>query len=856
MFGLFEEEDKKDKSKFTEACWLMDYIDKLAAAGKLKNQLGFTNFKVIDTDPDTGGGAYEIISKLTSRNGAERFLNISPATLATLQPKVRLFKLVYGSEDTRNPIASPEFIFDDFYSRNNIDDIFNAETFKRIGGAGISEVSFKLNGKNPAESDKVIEVSMKFEFQTAADLLGGRFNPTDGTLNNLALDENGLATDALDMEANFVDLILHPPTFEDSQGVSARLSNSRGQYVPKFYRIRLDVGWAVPDLANGTLPGLEFETSPSSATKELIRDLQKQNMSLILNLVSHNFDIKENGAISLSVDYIGALESSINGNDANVLAILDRVKNSPLISKQEESLEIKRQRIAEMNEYIECLRLENPDDEEAQKYKDNVETLQDEIKGGEEEVEEVLSNQREEVYKQFLTKLNKEVQTIELSESEIDDWLESITLDSARPKIDGLFNEDGTFKDAGDEEAENADEVQDAIEEAGDGDMENLEELTKEFEEAQQDPSKGYIQFLYLGDILNTACTMMNPHLNKSMGDSVIISGPVVIHHPRGGKFQINLADIPISYSDFQAFFLETVVRKQIASYPLKQFFKDILERLVKKVLQPPECFDSGKEQRSINIAMNNFTISKSMAEMNRLRVDYSFPSPRFNISTVDTIVTDPIDGEPMVNCLLFHITNYKASELKANEDDDRRKGIYHFYIGAESGILKSIDYSRTDVEGLRESRQADARNLGQIRDVYNASVKLVGNTLFYPGMKVFLNAPLGFGRPQDDGDAGRNIGTNIEPANFGSLANLLGIGGYYDIISVDSTISRGGQYETTLDCIFAQSGGVLDSIEARCEGITREPPPKRDMSAAERATNAVSSALDSVNPFTSGGNE
>ena len=239
MFGLFEEENKRDKSKFTEACWLMDYIDYLSTYGATKNSMGFTNFKVIDTDPDTGGGAYEIISKLTSRSGLNRFLDIRPATLATLQPKIRLYKLVYGSQDSKNPIGTPEFIFDDFYSRNNIDDIFQSDTFKRIGGAGISDLSFKLNGKNPAESDKVIEVSMKFEFQTAADLLGGRFNPTDGTLNNISLDENGLTTDELDMQANFIDLILHPPTFENSQGVNARLASQRGQHVPKFYRIRL-----------------------------------------------------------------------------------------------------------------------------------------------------------------------------------------------------------------------------------------------------------------------------------------------------------------------------------------------------------------------------------------------------------------------------------------------------------------------------------------------------------------------------------------------------------------------------------------------------------------------------------------
>jgi hypothetical protein len=855
LMGYFgfggEEEDKKDKSKFTEACWLMDYIDFISAYGKQKNQLGFTNFKVIDSDPTTGGGAYEIISKLTSRNGLEEYLNVSPAAMTALQPKVRLYKLIYGSQDSRNPIASPEFIFDDFYSRDNIDDIFSSETFKRIGGAGISDVSWKLNGKNPAESDKVIEVSMKFEFQTAADLLGSRFNPADGSLSGFSEDESGIATDELEMQANFIDLILHPPSFEDSQGVKARISNERGGYVPKFYRIRLDVGWAIPQLSDNMLPGMT-----PSATKELLTDLRKQNMSLILNLVSHSFDIKENGAISLSVDYIGALESSINGNDANILALLDRKKNSPLMQNADEEIEKKRQRISEMNEYIECLRLNNPDDEEAQKYKDNVDAIQEDIKDGEEETEQILSQQRQEIYKQFLTEINKEVQTIELSESEIDDWLESITLKSVRPKVDGLVrNEDGTFKDLGTEDAQNANDAEKAITEAADGDTEALEEVIEEAEEAQQDPEKGYVQFLFLGDILNAACTLMNPHLNKSMGDSVIISGPVVIHHPRGSKFQINLADIPISYSDFQAFFLEVVVRKQIASYPLKQFFKDVLERLVKKVLQPPECFDMGKEQRTINIAMNNFTITKGMSVMNNLMVNYTSPTKRINIGSVFPVLPELEENEEMVNCLLFHALSFKASELIGEEEPDRDKGIYHFYIGAEGGIVKSIDYTRTDVEGLREARQADARNLGQIRDVYNASVKLMGNTLFYPGMKVFLNPPMGFGEPQNDGGA-ISQSPSSEPSNFGSLANLLGIGGYYDVISVDSSISRGGQYETTLDCIFAQSGGSRDSIEARCSDTLSSPKPVRDIPVTERVTTVVGDAIDSVNPFSSGGNE
>ena len=327
------------------------------------------------------------------------------------------------------------------------------------------------------------------------------------------------------------------------------------------------------------------------------------------------------------------------------------------------------------------------------------------------------------------------------------------------------------------------------------------------------------------------------------MADSALLFGPVIINHPRGEKMLIPLSSIPISYSRFTEFFFDTIVRKQLASYPLKQFIKDIFEKMVRSVLQPSECFPSGRQDRKIEISMSNFTVSEDVAD--KLHLDsISYEKRGYNSHPLlyfQGNVEPPRDEEKVYNCMFFFVNSYTAAELKANEIDDREKGIYHFFIGADRGIVKSIDYTRTDVEGLREARQADARNLGQIRDVYNAKVTLVGNSLFYPGMKVFLNPPLGFGAPEEDGYGDDN--------NFGSMANLLGIGGYYDVITVESTISRGGAYETVLECIFAQSGGTLDSIEARCEGIL-ENPPERDKGLLERAGDALGAVVDFLNPF------
>ena len=817
------EEKKKVDAKFTEACFLVDYIDTISEFGQTKNPAGYKNFKVIECDIESAGGAHEIIPRLTSRDGIEEFLNISPAAMSILQPKVRLFKQVYSSQDSRSPILEPEFIFDDHYSRSNVDSIFSGKNF-RVGGVGLKEVNWKFDGTNPAEAENSIKVDMKFEFQTASDLLGNRINSSGEIKKGNPID---------DTTANLIDLILHPPGFDESQGTKARVASKRGEYVPKFYRIRMDVGWADPVLSNGKFPGMLPEPS-----KMLKRDLKRQKMSIMLNLVSHKFDIQENGRISLSVDYIGSLEESLNGNNADILSLLDKLGKSESVQEAAEDIEEKRQRIADMEEYIECLNLDGGEQNEEQVdlYKDNIEELEGEIKDTSENIEELTAEKKGLVYKQFLTHLNEKVYSLDVSQSEIEEWVDSLNKKTDRPSFEGLGSR------IANEAPSNAEESADVAQESAENNnQDGVNDIIDKAKEEAEDPEKGYISFLFFGDIMEAACEIMNPQINSAISNSAILIGPVVINHPRGERMLVNAADIPISYNDFQTFFFETVVRKQLASYPLKQFIKDILERLVKKTLQPSECFEKGREKRSINISLNNFTVTKSIADLIGISNMYTGqPTGRLNIYDAVFDVEAPSEKEELVDCLLFYMNSYTASELLADEGNDRAKGIYHFYIGAEGGLVKSIDYSRTDVEGLREARQAETRNLGQIRDVYNASVTLVGNSLFYPGMKVFLNPPLGFGRPESDGY--RHDGTKDENS-FGSIANLLGIGGYYDVITVESQISRGGQYETTLNCVFAQSGGTLDSIEARCELIKKDPP-ERDIGAAESVTNAVTSAL------------
>ena len=82
-------------AKFTEACFLMDYIKEIAILDTINAAYtGRVGFREIMPESQSAGGAHTIISKLTSRSGHKVFLNLAPATLAVLQPKIRRFKII------------------------------------------------------------------------------------------------------------------------------------------------------------------------------------------------------------------------------------------------------------------------------------------------------------------------------------------------------------------------------------------------------------------------------------------------------------------------------------------------------------------------------------------------------------------------------------------------------------------------------------------------------------------------------------------------------------------------------------------------------------------------------------------
>jgi hypothetical protein len=135
----------------------------------------------------------------------------------------------------------------------------------------------------------------------------------------------------------------------------------------------------------------------------------------------------------------------------------------------------------------------------------------------------------------------------------------------------------------------------------------------------------------------------------------------------------------------------------------------------------------------------------------------------------------------------IISFQNYFGSHL-GDYDDNLEKGIPNFVVGLDRGVVKGVNFERVDQPHLRESRVSKTRSAGaeQLRELYNVTLKLYGNTLLKPGQIIYVEPnQLIFGRPTQKLSAAR----------------ILGLGGYHLVVDVANEISKDG-WETTVKAL------------------------------------------------------
>jgi len=168
---------------------------------------------------------------------------------------------------------------------------------------------------------------------------------------------------------------------------------------------------------------------------------------------------------------------------------------------------------------------------------------------------------------------------------------------------------------------------------------------------------------------------------------------------------------------------------------------------------------------------------------------------------------------------------------MKGRKEEDEAKGIFHYMLGRDRGLIKNIKLSKTDSRGLAEVRfeQDGYDGLKQLRVVYDVQIDSFADIKTYPGTYIFID-PRGFAP-----------NTNLIKDNVFNLTQY-GLGGYYMIVKSEHAFGAGQANST----IYAK---WVNSIEATAQEQSDADNDSGSGAGITRCSSVVASAPPEVDP-------
>ena len=796
----FEEDLPKAASIWDQQCFLIENIRAITSAAQNRR---YPNLINLSAPPGN------IVSQLQHglEDGAvQQLLNLTPAQHALLVPYVRLYRVVYDPKNPLIPIGEAPLPFKNFTTTDDIDAITDGK-IGRQGGAGIKSFQWSLQGVQPAEVDNNIVATLNVYFQSMYDL----FKPTLEQIAGGKLEDiqSGLEN------PSFLDLIMAPESIPKVQeGAIEDRANQQEEdcfdgprkvYDGVYYRIKAVVGWSLPDAKSMESIG----DLGSSQVKKLEEALESQRTTLYLQLARHEIDVNDDGSINLLVHYQGALSGMMRSERADILANEKALEN-PFKDPNSELSQLRAASIGDAG----------LTPEQESRYKDLLQVQADA------EGEDRLVR-----YRRVLKQLYNRglINTIRLPMKEL--------LAPAWDKLTPEQREKRAKRRQSKNDATRGFEINPGgpigLSAETDPLYTALGEVTGELdrdEENQLGNSLNTLQnatpadvvdinYMYLGDLISSI--LDQPHLQEQVRagafamalGTVELIDPLIAYGNRsiseeskckdvrqinvsraftrleplsnlgrlGVVEQMLISNIPISLDAFNEWFLQHVIKKDRTKYYLDYFVKDVLDKLVSNALGPG-CFP-GIPNVPVRFATNEFLVERAQ-KLNGASPVSMHLMRHLTKSKGDVSIARDRNMERLVPTQFVYSSDSLPQGTGVdNPVDDRKQGIYHFYLGASAGLVKKITFERQDQPFLREAKIQRFGSFGatQLREYYGVSMKMVGNTLLKNGQYIYINPSL------------MGLGSPAATAGFPNLAKLLGLGGYFLVTGVEHMVDSKG---------------------------------------------------------------
>lgn len=808
--------------RFNNQAYLNSYIDDIIDSKIIENQYQYISKLITDTNDPFA----KTLALLSGKSKALLLSKLKTYQYNSLIPKVRLYRV--DSDGTEL-----EFIFSKDTKFTNTTIL--GESFTVGNNCGIKSFNWTLAGSNPVSAQKNIEVKLELYFDSIAAFSGGSYNdllefwngkggkpPTN--FRNSPVDDYSSNT-----TKNYWSLIYHPRTDPSS-------------YATSLFRIKAIVGWEEID------PNIIKEIFKNNNINE---EIENTNLVMYLNLVAHSFQFNEDGSIKLIINYIGSFENATSSkefdlfrglkeklnslsslaliqlnelagrpsregveyNDTTAYSLENNTKRLQLISyvknnKGNTNLKDEIKKCNELNPNT--IRIDPEQIEELQKYSnETLDTISKKIDESVTRLQEGIDAARVAIKNEFYSALIKELLVkdeqgkysmykIKLADTDVKNWVRWKNK-SLPDKPDFPYkNSNGRFGST--DGSNDADKIQgsvDGFSQARTG--KNIDEGTKAYNEYEEKIRKEEetvesktIYFTTVGMLIDCAYRVIKKKDYSTPED--FYKKNVLFANFAQNK---NIADIPVDLNYYIKFLNDNIYETQKEEYSLFQYMRDVISKIAESALESrEEQSEEFNKYANTSLATTELVLGNTDKLKHPLSNFYIDGTRNIDLrgKTISDVKQYFINKQNKLIPFIYHIIYDKYQKdfsSKGNIVSDEEKGIYHYTLAQDYGLVKAINFKKIDQPFLKESKSVGKQTvyLGQFRDLYNADIKLIGNNIYIPGMMLLIKPSIEFGNP---------IGSTANP----SFSQITGVGGYYSVIKVTNEINQ-ESYTTSLDCVF-----------------------------------------------------
>lgn len=744
------------------------------------------------------GDPFGFINAMTQNSNKDKFFEMETKEISNLQPMIRLFK-ISSSPDNPQKEAQQEINFNSFFTNDanpgatggttDLQDFLNDKK-KRGHGVGVKKFTFSYEADNPFSIKKAIKAKLVIHANSFDELLVDRGGYS---YIELALKTGGLDHSLKDMVA--LDKMSGPTrdtVIENLQKLN--------------FRLKALVGWACP----------EGEFGGSLVSSDLKNAIYDSCITLNLTPTIHEFNIDELGRVEFTLNYLAYVEDFFDQPNFDIFSSASPPEGDPNMTLGPTVSQLVRKiKYKILNE--EC----KPDEVSKLRDKDKDLIESEKTIGRQSLMKEMLNTGRIRFLQIPLEKIAKFQQegpyskeiTTEDFRSIFDGGKISLT-SSGSASTEAEVTEDLTDPTDKDTYAEfrqkqpYADPVNPIetvtffyVSDLVDCILEKIEKTLEAMPAAIADLGKGDTSFVTAD--YKALETQNYARFHENFKKFRIVLGPMEIVNPikpSESRF-INMGDIPIS----ARYFLEWLTGKMLKSdkpmYPLPKFLNDFFNEFLRGFLNTDTCFGNKAKQKTRlnqtaitaykNSDSNYDEITEILAGQRSNNAGSGFYPSRLNLQTTvmpvlsttgarGNNVADP-GFEHEINYLIYFAARTQPTErMNGLKSEDHPRGLWHYQIGKDRGIVKTIDLTKTDSPGLKEVRfeQHGYDGLQQLREQYDAQIKTYADVSAFPGNYIYIE-PRGFSPSQ------MLAGQPIDLTQFG-------IGGYHMIIRSEHTFGPG----------------------------------------------------------------